>query len=88
MHAHKFKNSKQEYCLHFKYFLLKKKPFATKHSHPSNVNYMEFFRNNLIEYTSSLSGIEKKLQELKYDAEFKKLKVHSKMCAKHRYEYP
>ena len=34
-----------------------KKPSATKHSPPSNVYYMEFFRNFLFEY--SLMGIVK-----------------------------
>ena len=33
------------------------KPSATKHSPPSSVYYMEFYRNFLIEY--SLSGIVK-----------------------------
>ena len=31
---------------------LVKKPFATKHSSPSNVYYMEFYPSFLIEYTS------------------------------------
>ena len=69
-------NSNQQYCLHIKrekstiFFF--KKPSATKHSPPSNVYYMEIYRNFLIEY--SLIGIVKPQipEEMKYDAEFQK----------------
>ena len=59
--AWKNRNSNEQYCLQFKrekfnYFLLKK-PSATKHSPPSNVYYMEFYRNFLFE--DSLIGIVK-----------------------------
>ena len=50
-----------------------KKTSATKHSPPSNVNHMEFYRNFLFEY--SLIGIVKLInlpEEMKYDAEFGK----------------
>ena len=57
----KIGNSNQQYCLHIKrekltIFLLKN-PAATKQSLPSNIYYMEFYRNFLIEY--SLMGIVK-----------------------------
>ena len=55
------RNSNEQYCLQIKreklteLFLLKKKLSATKHSPPSNVYYMEFYRNFLVE--CSLIGI-------------------------------
>ena len=58
--AWKNRNSNEQYFLHIKeknYKFSSKKPSATKHSPPSNVYYMEFYRIFLFEY--SLIGIVK-----------------------------
>ena len=71
--AWKYMNSNEQCCLHIKrenHEFSSKKPFATKHSPPSNVYYMEFYGNFLFQY--SLIGIVNLPEEMKYDAEFGK----------------
>ena len=58
--AWKNRNSNEQYFLRIKeknYKFSSKKPSATKHSPPSNVYYMKFYRIFLFEY--SLIGIVK-----------------------------
>ena len=74
--AWKNRNSNQQYCLHIKREKLTifffKKTSTTKHSPPSNVYDMEFYRNYLIEY-SLIAIVKSNLpEEMKYDAEFQK----------------
>ena len=62
--AWKNKNSNEQYYLHNKrekisIFLKKKQTSTTKHSSPSNILNMEFYRNFLFEY--SLMGIYQKM---------------------------
>ena len=65
-----------------------KKPSATKHSPPSNVYNMAFYRNFLFEY--SLIGIVKPKFTRRLEIWYRSLEIEdlSKMCAKSRIVRP